>query len=87
MRMRWVEICRTHRVEDKCVHDFGEGKLEDLRVDSSSPPPYSSVFSSDTTTPARVLVFCTRSFQAFLSLTIWIQFLSFSSVVYGRGYY
>ena len=93
-------VCGTHKVEDKRVHDFGEGNLEDLRVDSSSsssssssshsPPPFSSssyVFTSDTTTPAWVLVVCTRKFQAFLSLTIWIQFRIFSSVMYSRAYY
>ena len=25
-------VCGTQRVEDKCVHDFGEGKLGDLPV-------------------------------------------------------
>jgi len=25
-------VCGTQRVEDKCVHDFGEGKLGDLLV-------------------------------------------------------
>ena len=80
-------VCGTQRVEDKCVHDFGEGKLGDLPVWILLLLLLLLLlilfFYFDTTIPVWVLVVCTRLFKVFPSLTI----LSFSSMVYGREYY
>ena len=57
-------VCGTQRVEDKCIRDFGEGKLGDLPVWILLILLLLLLFLL-TLTPVWVLVVCTRSFQVF----------------------